>query len=166
MKSSESIVKITESLLAAQKKMGAAKKGATNPFFHSKYADLGSVMEVCKDELNNVGITVLQPIARDVVETVLVHTSGEYLISETQVICKAPNDPQAYGGAISYARRYGLQSMLFIPAEDDDGEMATSRPTKPTVTTDKILCKECGENYHDSQWDMCFMCNKRIKEAK
>ncbi len=135
MKTSESIVNITKALLEAQKLIGAAKKGATNPFFHSKYADLGSVMEACKDKLNDSGVTILQPIMGMTVETVLVHTSGEWMSSETPIVCKAEHDPQALGSAITYARRYGLQSMVFIPAEDDDGNSASSASKKPAATT-------------------------------
>lgn len=125
MKTSESIVKIAPALLKSQRETGAAKKDSTNPFFHSKYADLGAVMEACKGPLNNNGITVLQPVVGANVETILIHESGEWMSSETPIVAKSANDPQALGSAISYARRYGLQSMVFIPAEDDDGNVAT-----------------------------------------
>lgn len=136
--------------------MGGAKKDAVNPYFKSKYADLGAVMEACKDKLNDNGIIVLQPVMGDSVETVLIHESGEWLSSSVKVVCKTSNDPQAQGSAISYARRYGLQSMVFIPAEDDDAEKATTRevdkafapvtPGMPDVTpTDLGVCKKCGK---------------------
>ena len=157
MKISDSIVKIAPAFLKAQKEIGAAVKGSSNPFFHSKYADLGAVMEACKEQLNSNGIMVLQPVTGDVVETVLVHESGEWMSSETKIVSKSENDPQAQGSAITYARRYGLQSMVFIPAEDDDGESAMNRPAKvseafdqsspdmPDVTpVDLANCKKCG----------------------
>lgn len=125
MNSSNEIKTIAPAYLKAQKKIGAAVKGSVNPFFKSKYADLGSVMEACKDILNENGISVLQPVVNDTVETILMHESGEWFSSSTKIISKADNDPQAQGSAITYARRYGLQSMVFIPAEDDDGERAT-----------------------------------------
>lgn len=141
MKTSESIVKIAPALLAAQKEIGSATKDVVNPFFKSKYADLGSVMEACKDALNKHGITVLQPVAHlseaTTVETILLHESGEF-ISDTMIVSvKQSNDPQAQGSAITYARRYSLQSMMFIPAEDDDGESATrntGQKTAPAAT--------------------------------
>lgn len=129
MKTSQSIIKIAPALLEAQKKIGAAKKGSVNPFFHSNYADLGSVMEACKDILNENGILVLQPIGSDengvYVETVLLHESGEYISDCMRIAPKSETNPQDQGSAISYARRYSLQSMVFIPAEDDDAEKAT-----------------------------------------
>ena len=128
MKSSESIIKIVPALLGAQKLIGSAKKEADNPFFHHKYADLGSVMEACKEHLNANGITVLQPVMGTVLETILLHESGEWMASETPIVCQTANDPQKLGSAISYARRYGLQSMMFIPAEDDDANTASNKP--------------------------------------
>jgi hypothetical protein len=133
MNTSPLIAKIAPALLEAQKHTGAAKKDAKNPFFHSTYADLGSVMEACKEALNTAGISVFQPVCGDVVKTRLVHESGEWIESEgTRIISKQPNDAQAQGSAITYARRYDLQSLVFIPAEDDDGNAATkAAPAAP-----------------------------------
>ena len=147
MKTSETIKNISEALNKAQKEMGAVKKGADNPFFKSKFADLPSVIEAVKEPLNKNGITILQPHSTVVkegigtegntvihfVETVLVHESGEFISGETPVFLpeKKRNDPQALGSAITYARRYGLQSLLSLPAEDDDGEKAMVRNSAP-----------------------------------
>lgn len=135
MKQSESISKISAALLKAQKEMEGAKKGSNNPFFKSKYADFNSVLEACKGSLNNNGISILQPHRIDnfegstymVVETILLHESGEFISGETKVEVSKANDPQALGSAQSYARRYGLQSIVSLPSEDDDGESAMSR---------------------------------------
>lgn len=143
MKTSETITKIAPSLLKAQRKMGAASKGAANPYFKSKYADLGAVMEVVKDPLNEENITILQPAySKDgshFVETTLVHESGEWISSEPLKLELNKTDMQQLGSAITYARRYTLQSLLGIPAEDDDGEVAvgraktTERPKTPNL---------------------------------
>lgn len=150
MRTSESISNISPALLKAQKEIGAAKKEANNPFFHSRYADLGSIMEVCKKPLNDNDIAVLQPVGLDdqghqYVETVLLHSSGEFISDRMMLdvpkkLAKPEGlepyltpDPQVQGSAISYARRYSLQSMLFIPSEDDDGEKATTHAIPRTV---------------------------------
>lgn len=131
MRTSENITNISAALLSAQKKIEAVKKGAVNPYFKSTYADLPSVMEACKKPLNDNGVVILQPIIGDFVETRLIHAdSGEWMSSRTRIVCKTDNDPQAYGSAITYARRYGLQSMVFLSAEDDDGEGAMNRQTE------------------------------------
>lgn len=131
MNKSESITKIAPALLAAQKSMGNAVKGSANPFFKSKFADLNAVREACMPALNENGILVLQgPIIQDgkaYLETTLLHDSGEFLSSVTEIIANKANDAQAHGSGISYARRYGLQSFLCIGAEDDDGEKAHGR---------------------------------------
>jgi hypothetical protein len=145
MRTSDSIVKIAPALLKAQRKMGSAAKGAANPFFKSKYADLGSVMEVVKDPLNEEGITMLQPTySKDgahYVETILMHESGEYIASEALKLELNKVDMQQLGSAITYARRYTLQSLLSIPSEDDDGE-ATMGRTKPKYEAKKNYIAE------------------------
>lgn len=131
MKTSETIKSLSAALLKAQRNIGAATKGSANPFFNSRYADLGAVMEACKEALNDEGITILQPVqsdeSGDFVETILLHESGEFMSSSMKLVL-SKQDMQAYGSAVSYARRYSLQSLVFIPAEDDDGEKAISRP--------------------------------------
>jgi hypothetical protein len=153
MKSSPEIEKIALALLMAQTKIGAASKDAANPFFKSRYADLGAVMEACKEALNEQKVCVLQPVGHDehsqYVETILLHASGQFISDRMRIeppmkmILPKNNeftpflapDPQAQGSAITYARRYALQSMLFIPAEDDDGEGAMNRNQQSRPTT-------------------------------
>lgn len=135
MQKSEQIGKISVALLKAQKEMKNASKDAKNPFFKSKYADLNAVREACHPELNTNGITVLQPMGMgehgSFVETILLHESGEFISSQTPIICAKQNDPQALGSAISYARRYGLQSLVSLGAEDNDAEGAMDRKVAP-----------------------------------
>jgi hypothetical protein len=131
MNRSESISKIAAALLKAQASMGNASKGASNPYFRSSYADLNAIREVVTPALNANGITVLQPTTtldgKSYVETTLLHESGEFLSSLTEIVTAKQNDPQAAGSGISYARRYGLQSFLSVGAADDDGEAAMGR---------------------------------------
>lgn len=134
---SESIAKIAAALVKAQKNMGAAAKDSKNPYFKSSYADLSAVIDAAVPVLNAEGIAVLQnPTvvhtatgAKSVLETMLLHESGEFLGSQIEIVTAKDNDPQAYGSAVSYARRYGLQSTITLKAEDDDGESAMKRTT-------------------------------------
>lgn len=140
MRTSESITKIAPALLKAQKDMEGAKKDSNNPFFKSKYSDYNAVLEACKGPLNDNEISILQPHRVDVVgdktfmvvETILLHSSGEFIAGETKVEVAKINDPQALGSAQSYAKRYGLQSIVSLPSEDDDGEKAMDRSPKPS----------------------------------
>lgn len=130
MNKSETISKIAVALVQAQTKMGNAIKDSKNPFFKSKYADLNAVREACLPALNESKISVLQLITnkenKNYVETILLHESGEWISSETEIKNSKPNDPQAEGSGITYARRYGLQSIVCLGAEDDDGNAASN----------------------------------------
>lgn len=148
MNKSESIVNISAALVKAQRNIGSALKGTKNPFFGAKFANLGSVMEACKEALNDQGVSVLQPVVSttegDFVETILLHECGEFFSSAMRLKV-SKEDMQQFGSAVSYARRYGLQSMVFIPAEDDDGEATMNRvmPTnKTTPVTNKVLTSQ------------------------
>ena len=123
---------ITLALLKAQKDMMGAKKDAKNPFFKSNYATLNSVWEACKDALHDNSLVLLQPIdiidGVHVVKTILMHTSGEQIISICPILCTKPNDPQAMGSAITYARRYSLASIIgIVTDDDDDGNKASNK---------------------------------------
>jgi len=138
---------IYTALLAAQKSINAAKKDANNPFFKSKYADLEAIIKAVKVPLNEAGIVILQTQetiyfeggSKDVIRTTLVDTeSGESIKSDCPIICKEVNNPQALGSAITYARRYGLQTITCLPTEDDDGNAATSTPLKTADMPDGV----------------------------
>jgi len=139
MLTSESIGLIAKALAEAQKEMDGAVKSATNPFYKSKYTDLNSVREACIPALNKHGISVLQPTitidGKPFVETILLHSSGEYIGGQTEIICAKINDPQAHGSGVSYARRYGLNALVCLGSEDDDGESAMSRTPKAQAAT-------------------------------
>lgn len=123
---------ISTALLKAQSQMSNPKKGATNPFFKSKYADLNSIREAVIPVLNENGISVLQPIVhvdgKNFVKTILLHESGELMESLTEIIYNKVNDAQAQGSGISYARRYALQSFVCVGSADDDGNDACAKP--------------------------------------
>ena len=132
MQKSESITTLAAALVKAQGKIKSALKDSTNPHFRSKYADLSSVVEAVKAPLLECGITFLQGVhdaeGGVAVETMLLHTSGEW-ISSTLRLPATKQDAQGYGSAITYGRRYGLMSICGVPADDDDGN-AASAPKK------------------------------------
>jgi hypothetical protein len=136
---SESIGKISSAFVKAQAEMSNAIKDSKNPFYKSSYADLNSVREACMPALNKHGIAVIQPTSviegKLYVETTLLHESGEFIAGLYEVVVGKQNDPQALGAAISYSRRYGLQSMVNVGASDDDGESAVVRSASANKTT-------------------------------
>ena len=134
METSDSIKEISKAILAAQMEMGTAAKGASNPFFKSKYADLNSIREACMPALHANGITALQPTVhiegKNYVQTILLHETGEFISSLTEIVYAKEKDAQAQGSGITYARRYGLQSLMNVGAEDDDGNGASNPQVK------------------------------------
>jgi len=124
----EKMTNINQAFLEAQKKIKPVKKDGTNPYFNSRYATLSAVFDNVKEVLNEAGFSILQPVMGDKVKTRLLFTDGTTIEDEgTPIVCKVDNDPQAQGSAITYARRYGLMSLLGLPADDDDAESATGR---------------------------------------
>jgi hypothetical protein len=128
MDRSDSIKNLAVALNKAQSEMGGAHKGADNPFFKTKYADLSSVVQAVKSPFSNNGLSYTQfPIesnGRIGVETILMHESGEYISNEFTVNL-TKQDAQGAGSAITYCRRYALQAIAGIPSEDDDGNAAS-----------------------------------------
>lgn len=143
MQTSDSITKIAPALLKAQQAMNAAAKSATNPHFKSKYADLSTIIAEVKPALNANGILFMQSAKNDAtgvtVSTMLLHESGEF-IAEAIYLPVPQQTPQAYGSAITYGKRYQLQSMTGLPSEDDDGAAASApRPnTAKQVAVDAL----------------------------
>jgi hypothetical protein len=121
----QQINKIYKQLLDAQKSFKSAVKDATNPHFGKKYADLTSVWDACRDALHEVGLFVSQQteIKEDgkiILHTKVINEHGESISSPIPVICANMSDPQKFGSALTYARRYGLSSLLGIVTDDDD----------------------------------------------
>ena len=134
---SEKITNLAKAMIGVQKVIRPALKDSYNGFTQSRYATLNSVMDACGEALIKAGIWVTQypvPVEGDGsllgLVTKLVHAeSGEWQES-TIVMPLAKADPQAYGSALTYARRYGLSAMVGMLAEDDDGNMACQGSNK------------------------------------
>jgi hypothetical protein len=134
METSATIGKLADALAKAQGVMNGATKDSANPFFNSKYADLSSVWDACRKPLSDNGLSIVQvgeflPEHPDLVcvVTTLCHSSGEW-IRGMFAVRPGKTDPQAAGSAITYLRRYSLQSMVGIAPEDDDGNAASAQP--------------------------------------
>lgn len=100
--------------------------------YRYSYADLGSVWEAIRKPLADNGLSVAQfPETTDngnvIVETILMHTSGQWLSS---ALVTRPRDdtPQSIGSAITYLRRYALSAMVGVVADEDDDGAAASKP--------------------------------------
>ena len=143
MKSSDAINELANALCNAQSQMGGAVKDSANPFFKSSYADLTSVIKAIKQPFADNGLSYTQfPVSNENgvgVSTRLMHISGQWLEME-YTLPTVKKDPQASGSAITYARRYALQSIAGIPTADDDAESAMLRgDDKKIISDDQII---------------------------
>ena len=143
MKSSDAINELASALCNAQGQMGGAVKDSANPFFKSSYADLTSVIKAIKQPFADNGLSYTQfPVSNENgvgVSTRLMHVSGQWLEME-YTLPTVKKDPQASGSAITYARRYALQSIAGIPTADDDAESAMLRgDDKKIISDDQII---------------------------
>ena len=132
-KRSESITNLAKSLVAVQKVLEIAKKDKENEYYSSSYADLTSVWDACRKPLTDNGLCIIQtgkflPEHPNMVciETTLLHTSGEFITSEL-VATPVKQNPQGVGSSITYLRRYGLQAIVGICPDDDDGNEASGQ---------------------------------------
>jgi hypothetical protein len=135
---------IAAAFVKAQRAFGPALKTSTNPHFKSKYADLANCVEAVVDALNANGIALMQRTfeCKDgvMVETVFVHESGEVMECGMLHVPAGKQDPQGYGSALTYARRYSLLAATGLAPEDDDGNSASRRTEiKSTVNENQIL---------------------------
>jgi hypothetical protein len=150
MNTSQTITKIAAALVQAQSEMGNATKDAINPFFKKTYADLNAIREAVLPVLNRNGICAIQPTividGCDFVETILLHNSGEFISSLTRIVVDKVNDAQRHGSGLSYARRYALQSIVNIGAEDDDANKAVA---PQQVKEKKEIAKETIKNQEE-----------------
>lgn len=149
MVKSETIGKLAEALAKAQGQYKPVQKNSINPYFQSKYADLSSIIDAVRDALSQNGLSFIQTnrLAENgklIVITTLLHQSGEWVEGELAMM-PVKADPQAGGSCLTYLRRYSLQQMLGVAAEDeDDGNGAskkTDAPHTPKTTGDKKKTK-------------------------
>lgn len=136
-KTIEEVVKVSglyPKLHAAKQKIGKVVKNANNPHFKKSYADINALVESVEPLLIEQGLLLLQPIEDGVVSTLIIDIeSGQSVVSSMRL--PEIQDPQKIGSAVTYYRRYTLQSLLSLQAEDDDANSAsaTVKNTKPTI---------------------------------
>jgi hypothetical protein len=128
--------KICAAYVAAFAEIEAATKSASNLHFKSKYADLPAVVDAIKPHLAKHGLGFMQcPRPADggvAIETILIHAGGEKMSMGLLFVPANKHDAHGFGSALTYARRYALQTCFGLPTEDDDGQAAVkSVNTKP-----------------------------------
>ena len=140
MNQSDSIINLAIALSIVQGKLTYAIKDSNNPFFKSKYADLESVWDSCRNLLSQNGLAVMQFPGEYYdgtmhLTTILTHKSGEWIGQDMSVPVTKP-DAQGAGSALTYMRRYALAAVVGVVQADDDGNAASA--PKPVVKAREI----------------------------
>ncbi len=144
-------MELYKKLFEAKKEIGKISKDSKNPFFKSSYLSLNGLIEAVETVLEKHSLLMLQPISNGAVSTIIydIDGDGEVFVSSSIPL---PNltDPQKLGSAVTYYRRYTLQSLLGLQAEDDDGNKA-SKPLgadlpKPNIERLSARLKSCKDN--------------------
>ena len=149
---------IWKKLLKLQETLKPIQKELMNDYYNHKYFDVNALIDNIKKPLLEEGILCVQCLVtledRNALKTLLIDSeSGDNL--ESVVLLPELNDVQKLGSAITYLRRYSLQAMLFLQAEDDDGNNASQKamPAKPALskpipvkktTETSLRCDRCG----------------------
>lgn len=145
MFTSPSLGALATALAAAQGEIEDASKSSTNPAFKTKYADLAEVLQTVRPVLSKHGLSVVQTpgslyeVAGKLVinvATTLLHKSGEF-ISDTLSVPVTKADAQGIGACVTYGRRYALAAICGISQDDDDGNTAAGKTTKPAAAPAK-----------------------------
>lgn len=108
----------TERLILAQQAIGTIRRDAVNPRFGSRYATLDAIIEQVRPALAANGLLLTQHVHADHVETRIADHDAE-VVSRVPV-CADLHDAQRYGAALTYARRYGIATLLCLATDDDD----------------------------------------------
>lgn len=135
-----------------QKEIGALVKNQDNPYFKSKYFDVNQIIEHLKPLLEKNELVVLQPLSnisgKMALETNVYKKDGTLVISTVTPLPEAP-DAQKYGSAITYFRRYALQSMFLLQAEDDDANGASKKTVQLEPKGAMAIHKKAVESYEN-----------------
>jgi hypothetical protein len=153
--SSDDIKELAGAMLKVQAELSPAIKDASNPFAKSRYATLNSVISASREPLLNNGIWVTQyPVPVETghlgLVTRLTHASSGQWLSCLMVMPLAKSDPQGYGSAMTYARRYSISALIGLIVEDDDAEGACLRP-KNGFSANPTPASNQGESLKDAQ---------------
>ena len=136
---------IATALVKAQKAFAPALRTTQLGHLNRKYADLATCIDSVIDALNANGIALVQRTHQDeagaTVETLFIHESGETISGGLLHVPASKQDPQGYGSALTYARRYSLMAACGIAPEDDDGEAATAAVAKALKPVAKSVAK-------------------------
>jgi hypothetical protein len=134
------VLTLHQKLHRAKLAIGKVTKNATNPHFKKAYADINALLDAVEPILLENGLLLLQPIQGNNVCTQIIDIDSGAMI-ESCMELPSNLTPQQLGSAVTYYRRYTLQSSLSLQAIDDDAntaEQAVKQPVKETLSAERF----------------------------
>ncbi|MFH0938953.1 MAG: ERF family protein [Planctomycetota bacterium] len=137
---SEAIDQLATALSQAQGEIVGAQMNSVNPFFKSKYADLGAVIEAAKPALLKNGLAVSQLLTstdgRIGLTTILMHKSGQWISAEISMPLESEKGrslSQSIGASITYLRRYAYAAIVGVYSDEDNDGTGTAIKAQPAI---------------------------------
>lgn len=158
MKTSEQTNEMFKAMAVFRSQLVQPTKDAKNPFFKSNYVTLDGVVKAIDDGIKETGLSYIQEATSEgasvKVATHIFHESGQFISLDPLILPTSKNDAQAFGSAVTYAKRYALASAFGVTSDiDDDGNKAVEnmpkRITKQGVTILTALITKFGESFDE-----------------
>jgi hypothetical protein len=174
MNHSESIVNLAIALSSVQAEMPPVPLDGYNSFVNSRYTTHGTMIETAQPLLTKHGLAVAQIVTSEGdsigIETVLMHTSGEW-ISGTATMTIGPEKgksmAQVAGSIITYLRRYSYDAVLGLYTEEDAAPHAGKPKPKQPAAAAKPSAPSAGngnaQGLPSFDSDMC-LCDMEGKD--
>jgi hypothetical protein len=128
MKTSSETDKIYPAVIAMQQSLEAIErsKEVKTGKYSFKYAPLDAIMDKVKPLFAANGLAVMQGVDADALTTRLIHSSGQWVESETHLNREHAN-MQGFGGEVTFKRRYALSALIGLVSDDDNDAPAMKR---------------------------------------
>ena len=143
-------INFLKKIAKVQKAIGPIVKDSTNPHFKSSYFDINTLIAKLNPVLEQENLLLVQPIEGNEVKSIIVDLeTGEQMASG--MILPSLDNPQKTGSCVTYFRRYTLQTLLALEAEDDDGNEASGTTSNEEKQWLNVMDKQ-QKNY-TPQWE-------------
>lgn len=171
MECSDNLDKLFEALATFRSQVQQPIKSADNPFFKSKYVDLDGVVKSVDEGLKNTGLSFVQEPVSNAgdksisVYTIITHKSGQYMKLGPLTLPTDKQNPQGFGSAETYARRYSLSAAFGITSDvDDDGNAASNSQKQVRKHNEPSVSKDLQKKINDAATAICTISNNRTNE--
>ena len=171
MKSSENLNELFKAMAEFRAKVKQPAKNVQNPFFKSSYVQLEGVQNAIDEAIKETGLSYVQLTHNTesgvAVETIIMHSSGQWLSTGDLELNPAKKDPQGYGSVITYARRYELAAAFGISSDiDDDANAGTFGTSKPQTNNFRYKERKQVSKLDELKQDYTFLLARASEATK